>query len=103
MTDLLFFSLLTWRVSSLLVRERGPYAVFERLRATAGIYTETSAETVNGQLVMTEQSKADTELGQLFLCLWCCSFWVGLIVAKGNILNALVFSAGAIVINRYVD
>lgn len=104
MIDLIFCSLLTWRISSLLVRERGPYAVLERLREAAGVHIETDFQTdANGALIKIEQQKADTELGQLFLCLWCCSLWVGLVVAKGNILNALTFSAGAILINSYVD
>lgn len=101
-SNLLFFSLITWRLSALLVKERGLFAIFERLRTWAGVYAESSADTINGQLVIFEQPKADSELGQLFLCVWCMSFWIGLLLAKGHVLDALAYSAGAIVIESMV-
>lgn len=104
MIDLIIYSLVTWRMSSLLVRERGLFAVFERIREWAGVYPQTDFEKDEfGHITKHEQQKADNELGQLFLCLWCMSFWVGLVIAKGNFLNALVYSAGAIVIEGLVN
>lgn len=59
-----------WRIASLLVRERGPYAVFERLRMRLGRY----------QLVRTGvdevQKVPANEWAHVFDCLWCMSVWV---------------------------
>lgn len=54
--DLALFGLATWRVSSLLVHEDGPYAVFRRMR---------------------EASKSFEIFWQLFQCVWCTSVWIG--------------------------
>lgn len=102
MNDLLGI-LVTWRISVMLVYERGPGAVFECLRALLGIRTETVAQDSPGGVILAEVQTADTELGRLFLCIWCLSFWVGVCVAQGSIWKALAYSAGAIVINHYVD
>lgn len=56
-------ALVTWRVSSLLVNEDGPFYVFERIRARVGVQNHT----VDNQRF----------LAQVLSCLWCCSIWVG--------------------------
>lgn len=62
----ILLALATWRVSSLLVHEDGPFEMFLRLRYAAGIrYDDLS------------QPYATTFLGELLLCLWCASVWVG--------------------------
>lgn len=67
MTQLLILILATWRASSLLVYEDGPFEVFERLREYAGVvYDERSQRT------------GTTELARGLTCLWCVSVWVGL-------------------------
>lgn len=56
--DLLILSLATWRISSLLVHEDGPYAVFRRGREF--------------------MERNGLELfWQLFQCVWCTSVWIG--------------------------
>ena len=55
--DLLIFSLATWRISSLLVHEDGPYAIFRRIRER------------------TEHMKIEL-FWALFQCVWCTSVWV---------------------------
>lgn len=58
-----------WRIASLLVNERGPYACFERLRERLCVY----------QLVRigdgVERVPAN-EWAHLFGCVWCMSVWV---------------------------
>lgn len=57
MIDLLTFLILilaTWRLSSLLVNEEGPFGVFLKLRLLIASFTD------------------------LLTCVWCCSVWIGL-------------------------
>lgn len=62
----------TWNISSLLVREEGPFHVFAKLRHRLGI--ETSAEGMNYAL------DPNSAIAELFLCIWCMSRWVALIL-----------------------
>lgn len=79
--------LATFRLTSLLVAEDGPWSIFNRLRERA----------------------AGTLLGQVLSCFWCCSVWIGLLVAVlmlvGNLwVIALPFalSGAAILLGRWV-
>lgn len=63
--DLLLVALATWRLTSLLLYEDGPWAAFHRLRAWAGVYR-------GGEM---------TTLAVLFSCVWCMSVWIGLLLA----------------------
>jgi len=70
LSDLLILALAVWRVSSLLVREDGPWALLARLRYHAGVrYDESSLP------------YGDGVLGDLFICTWCMSVWIGLVTA----------------------
>ena len=56
--DLILFSLAVWRLSSLLVHEDGPFAIFRRFRE--------------------ELERRGSELfWALLQCVWCTSVWVG--------------------------
>jgi len=78
---LLILSLATWRISSLLTQEDGPY-----------------------QILLTIRLKT-----QLFDCVWCMSVWVGLIISAGWLWQPLTMwlclpfalSAIAIMIDRW--
>ena len=62
-----------WRLASLLSSERGPYAIFEKIREWCGVrYT-----IVNG----TEVADSHREIGKLILCPWCSSVWLGAIAS----------------------
>lgn len=54
--DFTLYGLAVWRISSLLVHEDGPYAIFRRIR---------------------EASKGFEVFWQLFQCVWCTSVWIG--------------------------
>ncbi len=58
-----------WRIASLLVRERGPYAVFERLR------NQLSNWEINRDGDTFEKVPAN-EWAHVFSCVWCLSVWV---------------------------
>lgn len=99
-TPLLLYGLATWRMSSLLVRERGPWDLFVRVRALAGISH-------------TEEGKPfeipDNVLAGILSCTWCCSVWVAIpwaIAYPGTWIEkiAAVFaiSAVAIIVDRCV-
>ena len=91
MIVLLLVGLSTWRVSSLLIREDGPWSIFNRLRAWAGVYRP-------GEV---------TPLAELFSCVWCVSVWVACIhtliawafgLTEGSALYFLLFASSAIAI-----
>jgi hypothetical protein len=94
MESLVIGALLTWRLLSLLVRERGPYDLFGKLRDKVGIGFDEMSQPV-----------ARNELAQAFLCMWCLSIWVGWAVAlflapSEWVIMGLVYSAGALIVER---
>ncbi len=66
--DLLLLGLATWRLTSLLQDERGPYAILARFRERFGVEHDEEGEPV---------SWPDTEPGRLLRCPLCGSVWVG--------------------------
>jgi len=100
--EFLVFGLATWRASSLLVNEDGPWKVFFRLRKLAGIQHDE-----DGKPLMIP----DRFLAGILSCVWCCSmwtatgwllFWMGFPDAAKTIATALAFSAVAIGMERWV-
>lgn len=69
MTDI-FLAFVTWRVSHLLVHERAPFAMLTKFRRAIGIRYDRHSNIV-----------ASNELGELFLCVFCLSVWVGILIA----------------------
>lgn len=98
LTELIILGLATWRLTSLLIYEEGPYYVFVHFRYLLGI---------NGPVL---NFKADTpqwriELAKLFLCLWCLSISIGLFLGylgyfwdRVGILIALPLALSAITV-----
>ncbi len=66
MLEFIIFALATWRLASLLAAESGPYDVFARLRAWAGV-----------EYTPDERVIANTELARGLVCVWCNSVWIG--------------------------
>lgn len=98
--DYLILALATWRISSLLVNEDGPWAMFARLRAVVGVYYDESL-----------QRQADAVLAGVFNCVWCMSVWAGLAWAVAYyawpaltvwMALPLALSAAAIVVERAI-
>lgn len=97
---LLILTLATWRLTTLLVNEAGPFDVFERLRYAAGVRYDERSERYGTNVV-----------ARGLICVWCVSVWVGALLALGQWLApgvvgwlALPFalSAGALVVERVV-
>lgn len=68
--DFLLLALATWRITSLLVNEAGPYQMFHRFRYLVGIRYDTQSQPVS-----------TNEIAAMLLCSWCTSFWVALILS----------------------
>lgn len=67
--ELLVLGAATWRISSLIVNERGPLDVFIKVREAIGItHDEDGIPTVY----------PDGFFGGLLSCVWCFSVWVGI-------------------------
>lgn len=71
-TILLVHGLAVWRISSLLVREEGPFRIFVRLRELTGIQHDADWR---------PWVIPDRFFAQLLGCIWCASLWVGFIFA----------------------
>ena len=89
--------LATWRLSSLLVNEDGPFEMFDWLRKQIGVY-------------LTDENDVPLSfLGKLFECVWCISVWVGtgvLVIMYTRLWIVLIpfaLSAGAIIIEEVVN
>ena len=67
--DLFVLGLATWRISSMIVEETGPFHIFQWVRFHLGVrYTTTSEPFGTNALV------------EALTCVWCFSVWVGLFV-----------------------
>lgn len=105
MTSLQFIvlALATWRISSLLVREDGPFFVFRIIRKRFGIVHDD-----NG----VPYQYPDGFMPQLLSCVWCTSVWMGfgwlaffLIFPDWATKTAAAFSFStvAIVLDKYIN
>ena len=104
MPNLLEFAvgaLAVWRVSALVAYERGPFALFQRLREAAGVehFDDGSPDT----------DGLDDELAKLMSCVWCIApyfalvwiaFWSTAQDATMLLSYILALSAGAVVVER---
>jgi hypothetical protein len=89
LAGVVLLGLATWRISSLLVNEDGPFYMFHRLRQWMGVYEA-------GEMRQT---------ALLFSCVWCMSVWVALVVVKGPrvLRDVMASSAGAILVQEILD
>ena len=85
MVRFIILALATWRISSLLCDEDGPWNIFSRLRNKVGVkYNEQN------------ELYASNEIAKIFTCLWCISYIVGGVVVVVYLLvpsSIYVFSA----------
>ncbi len=104
MTFLVFclFSFATWRLASMLVREKGPWDLFVRIRALAGITHDEQGLPIQ---------IPDNVLAGILSCVWCCSIWVALgwflfflivPLLATKIATVFAFSTGAILLDRWM-
>ena len=68
LVEFVILCLATWRLSSLLCDEDGPWNVFSRLRNKIGVkYNEAN------------ELYASNEISKAFMCLWCMSIYIGVL------------------------
>jgi len=98
---LLILILATWRISSLLVNEDGPYSVLEKMRHRLGVRYDEHSERYGENVV-----------AEALTCIWCTSIWVALVITIPYMLFPatvsllclpLAVSAGAIVVEGLTD
>ncbi len=78
LTILIIGGLATWRLSHMIVKESGPLMVFARLRA-----------------FLARTQKRSGGFFDLISCLYCVSFWIGLVAsifASRNIIHILAYT-----------
>lgn len=73
--DFVVLALATYRITSLLIQERGPYDMFGKLRAKVGIRYD-----ANSFPYVLYGNGWKTEVAEVFLCAWCMSMWVGIAI-----------------------
>lgn len=59
--DFIILALATWRLTSLVIYETGPFRVFAHIR----------------RLVRADRPGELSGLAELFSCVWCMSVWIG--------------------------
>jgi len=88
-----------WRLSSLLVREDGPFDILAKFRKLAGVYYDEFS-----------RPQGKNVFAKMLTCVWCTSLWVGLGLAWAseysvNVLSyvgvALILSFLTIVFDEY--
>ena len=101
MFELLIIALATWRLSSLIVNEYGPWDLFERIRHLLGVRYDELSNPVGTNMV----SRAIT-------CVWCSSVWVAFFMTLlWHFNESLAFwislpfalSAVAIIVQKYLE
>jgi len=99
---ILLYCLATYRISSMLSSESGPFGIFDKFRYFIGVrYNEYSIP------------YGTNVVAKGVLCLWCNSVWVGILVTLSHLLIGQLYttyicfplslSASAIIINSIVD
>jgi hypothetical protein len=104
--DVILTILATWRLSSLLVNEEGPFAIFSRIRHFVGI-RRVPIQSSEGPLISTV---ALNPIAELLTCVWCTSIWGALVILLismipiGEVIRLiLAVSSGAIFINEMIE
>lgn len=116
MKEFFVLVLATWRLSSLLADENGPYNVFDKLRRLAGVDfvgTTSTADYADNNVGISENGSGVTgELATGLICKWCNSVWIGIFITvvlwiTGNKLASPVLpfalSGGSIVVDRWIN
>ncbi len=99
--DFLILALATFRISSLIADEDGPFGLFEWLRSLVGVKRDE-----------TGQPYGENNFAAGVICLWCTSIWIGEILMCMHIISKqktirvcrpLALSTVTVIISRWVN
>lgn len=99
MNDILI-ALAVWRISLMLVQERGLFGVFIRWRKLVHAESNIIPDYNTGETL-----KPSGELGELFSCVWCLSIWfsaLAVLLAGKPIWYILAYSGMAILFQEFM-
>ena len=68
--EFVVMALAVWRISNMLVKEDGPWMIFEHLRLRAGLQPPKHPADAR------ETDPPGKMPGSLFTCVWCMSVWI---------------------------
>ena len=78
--EVVVLALATWRISSLLGQEDGPFEVLGKLRYRLGERYDDHSNPIVERLGQKWYHRLIYEFVDQLTCLWCCTLWVGLSV-----------------------
>lgn len=116
---LIIYPLLTWRLTSLIVNEAGPFDLFQTLRNTLGVSVEFKRQyktlAADSESFMVAECKGRNVIARMLCCFKCTSVWIAAAVVlifqrpidtgydvPYYLERVLVMSAIAILIDRVV-
>lgn len=85
-------ALVVFRLTRLIRDESAPFDVMGKFRDRIGI-----GQNMYGHLT------ADNELAEMVRCPYCLSFWIALVIAGGNIKQALALSGAVSLLYRWFE
>lgn len=97
--------LATWRITRLLMEERAPYAVLDRVREYVENKRSESKVGIEG-VGLRDTKNIWYELSEALQCQFCLSVWVGIalaIVTRQNVLYGFAYSAASLMFGRLFD
>lgn len=96
MIKLVVYSLAAWRLTFMLVHEKGPMNMFQDIRRHIGVETTNG----NGQ----SECEADNPIFGMFCCMFCMSVWTSAILQMTiHPVKVLAVSAGALIVDRLAN
>lgn len=99
-TDILI-ALAVWRVSLMVVQERGLFGVFERLR---NAFEQGATSETGIHIPPLKTNFLKTEVHELLACVWCMSVWVStlaVLLAGKPVWYILSYSAMAVLCQEF--
>lgn len=114
--ELILLALATWRITSLLKDEEGPFDIFVKLRKYFGVIDtdEVVFDEYGNTTIEPLRIIDDTFIAKLFECHWCLSVWaafgISVLAVLFSVIDSnyflfywLAISAGSIIIDERIN
>lgn len=85
-------SLAVFRLTYFILYDVAPFELMAKLRDLVGVKQNAYGN-----------NYGTNELAKALSCYWCCSLWLGLLFAKGNIREALAYSGVTGLLFRWIE